>query len=161
MDATTTQPAPHSPETKPSITRKEVSWHCVVAAIRARREAEAQGIDPQARTSLAYAASRSEFPPITLGTLWAIDAVEPYLGTLCGRNHWADQAMLSTVILHPERALMAILSEDIPDLQAAILETATTITPDRSAQLERWYGQEMDRLKHIAGGSAVEAPAKK
>jgi hypothetical protein len=154
--------SPTAADARPTITRREVSWNGVVAAIRARREAEARGIDPDAKAAVVAAAmTRPALPPITLGTLWALEETEPLLGELVGSSEWADQSLLSLTLLDPERVLSAALVRDLDGLRVGILETSTAVTPERARALDQHFTAEMLRLKKLAGGSAEENAPKK
>lgn len=148
---------------RPTITRKEVSWHEVCAAVRARRTAEAQGIDPEAKAAVIAAATtgRHTLPPIVLGTLWAMEETETRLETLTGLSHYADQALLALTITDPERVLVSLLAGDLADVQLGMVEIAQTLAPERVMKLSRWFDSEMARLKHLAGGDGEAAQPKK
>lgn len=147
---------------KPTITHREVSWNATVAAIRARREAEAQGIDPAAKASLIYATTGSPVhPPVTIGTLWAVEAAEPYIPTLTKGHKTGDQALLCHVLLHPEDALLSLLAGDIESLAAGILLTACALPSDDALTIEEHFYAETARLRHLTGGHATGGTSKK
>ncbi len=147
---------------KPQITAQEVSWHSTVAAIRARKAATAQGIDPEARAALAHAASegRDAMPMISMGTLWAMEAIEPVTAALCGGSRYADQTLVCHTLLEPETVLLSLLAGDLETVQAGMLETALAITAERGQTLDNWFAEEMRRLRHLTGGQADATPKK-
>lgn len=140
---------------KPEITKREASWLAVTAAIRARKAAEQLGIDPEARAAMIHAASPAH-PPIVLGTLWAIDESDPHVADLTTGSPYSDQALLCLTLLDPERVLTSLLAGDLHDVRCGIAATSATLTPTQANALERWFGAEMARLKHLAGGAPAE-----
>jgi hypothetical protein len=150
-------------EPLPTITEREVSWHSVVAAIRARAAAEAHGCDPTAREAMIYGAAMpvADRPPIVLATLWAMEETDRHPGLLGTSCLWAEQALLATTLLQPERVLVSLLAGQLDDVRCAVVETAASCTPERHTGLERWFRSEMDRLSHLAGGLAEDDSLKK
>lgn len=147
----------------PTITEREVSWHAVCAAIRARKAAEAAGIDPTAREAMAYGGAMpvADRPPVVLATLWAMEQTEHYPDLLGPSCMWAEYALLATTLLQPERVLVGLLSGDLADVRQAVVETSASMGPERQRALEKWFTSEMARLSHLAGGLPEEDPAKK
>jgi hypothetical protein len=162
MDDTTNTPTQFpQDDNKPTISHREVSWHANVAAIRARKLAESQGIDPAAKDSLIYATTGSPLhPPVTLGTLWAIEAAEPYIDPLCKGHKSGEQALLVHTLLHPEDSLLSLLAGDIDSFAAALLLTACEIPPEQALTIEDHFYAETARLRHLTGGH-TGAPSKK
>jgi hypothetical protein len=149
-------------DARPIISRRDVSWHATCAAIRARKQAEAAGIDPEAKHALIHAAAAAPaMPPITLGTLWAIEEMDKVEPLLCGQSYQAGQVLQSLTLLDPERVLVSLLADDLADIQAGMLDTAAIVTPEQARDLDRWLSAELARLKHLAGGSATDGPEKK
>lgn len=148
---------------RPTITEREVSWHSVCAAIRARAATEKTGIDPTAREAMAFGAAMpvADRPPIVLATLWAMEETDRHPGLLGPACVWADQALLVTTLLQPERVLVSLLAGELEDVRRAVVETAASATPPRHAALEKWFHSELERFSHLAGGLPGDDPSKK
>lgn len=151
-------------DNRPVMSRRDVSWHSVCAAMRARREAEQAGIDPVAKLALLGAAADEagcgRMPAVTLGTLWALEETEGLMGELCGDSGYAEQGLVSLTLLDPERVLLALLAGDLEEVRMGMVETALVVTPARAEALDAHLTAEMRRLKHLAGGGAT-GPEKK
>jgi hypothetical protein len=151
---------------KPSITHREVSWHANVAAIRAHRNASAKSTSTEVRDALILAAAMEPAteatphplrPPITLGTLWAIEVSSEHEAALAISTRSEDQALWALTLTQPERVLLSLLSKDYEDIRAGMLELSALPAADYYA-LDHWYSSQMEQLKIISGGGATETP---
>lgn len=161
METTTTTTAP-SPQDRPEITSREVSWHATIAAIRARRAAESTSGRPEAITALAHAAAipaSLALPCVTIGHLWAFEALEPMLPGLI-TTRLADVALTAAVLRHGEEALFLALAGDGPGLAEFLLDAGQLAAED-AIRLDRWFSEEMARLKAITGGAQSEQTLEK
>jgi hypothetical protein len=155
--------APFAEDTRPTITKKEVSWHATVAAIRARKQAELQGIDPDAKAAFLHAAraeGQVNRPIISLGTLWAIRETEQFLSEICGTDAELDQVFLAHTLLNAEDVLLLALERNVEALKAGMLASAITIPVRDAVSLVTFFNQEIERVNRMTGGLA-EPSAKK
>lgn len=154
----------NQPTDPPTITRKEVSWHATVAAIRARKQAESLGMDPAALAALAHCAAAdsdaSDLPMITLGTLWAMGETERFIGDICGVSDQLDQILVCHTLLHPEDVLLAALEGDLESIRCGMVATSNEVTALKAAQISNWFNAEMQRVKSITGGQSEDLPKK-
>jgi hypothetical protein len=154
----------------PTMTRRELSWHETIAAMRARKEAEAAGCPPDSRHALAISAAAEGgnlvvggvgVPAVTLGTLWAIEEGEAHLEILTGGKRYADLSLLAVTLLQPEETLLHLLAGEVADVQEDMLAMAGLLTPDQAVALDRFFGEEMRRMRAITGdAAAAETPGK-
>lgn len=153
---------PVSPDPRPAMTRREASWHQAVAGIRAARAAEAAGAAPEARHALALAAAAEAgiLPqvPVYLGTLWALEASEPFTDSLTAGAHWADMALEVFTLREPERVLLAALAGDTADIMAGMIETAAAVDIPTARAIRRGFAQQMALLKALTGGADIATP---
>jgi hypothetical protein len=151
---------PTTPEdTRPEMSRQEASWHETIAAMRARKAADAAGVMPEARLGLALAAQDpqvpvSDLPPITLGTLWAMEATEPHARALAA-TAYEDMALFIACVLHGEAVLLSALQQDWHGVRLAMLAAAAEPVA-RCKRIERHYESEMLALKSMTGGEVVQ-----
>jgi hypothetical protein len=156
--------SPHDlpPDQRPTMSAQEVSWHETIAGIRARKAADSLGCLPAAREAIAFASLPPNplRPPITIGTLWAVEESERHGAELTGASEFADRALLAFTVSQPERALASYLIGDLADIRAGMLEAASR-PAEESLAIERWFESEMARLKALAGGADSGLPGKK
>jgi hypothetical protein len=144
------------------MSAQEVSWHETIAGMRARKAADARGCLPAAREAVAFASMPPHplRPPITIGTLWAVEESERHGVALTGASEFADKALLVFTVSQPERALASYLTGDLVDIRAGMLEAAAR-PAEESLAIEQWFESEMARLKQLAGGAEGDTPGKK
>lgn len=173
-------PAPNLPpaptaDPRPEMTEKELSFHTVQAAARARSAAEEQAIPPASRHALAAAAAAEDgggfldiagltARPVSIGAMWVVELAEPYLQQM-PPSRAGDQAVLVYILTHTPTALSAALEGRFGDIVAAAIALAQsgTVSAEQGQLLDEWYTGECERLKEItgSGGELGSTPAKK
>lgn len=168
-------PRPAAADTRPEMTEKELSFHTVQAAAKARAQAEEQAIPPASRHALAAAAAAEDGAgfvdiagltarPVSIGAMWVVELAEPYLQQM-PPSKAGDQAVLVYILTHTPEALSAALEGRFADIVTAAIELAKSgrVSAEQGQLLDEWYTGECERLKEItgSGGELGSTPAKK